>query len=146
VTTVGLAGERVLAVPLLVVYGVAGLVTYGAEGFLQHMMEMGWLWGLCVTVGMISHCFADACTTAGLAFLSPITWREYYSPLPFDTGGFFEKVVIKWILLILMAYLGWVVVLQWLPLVAPDGVPVVAELARVLRDLVESVVSGFSRA
>lgn len=137
VTTIVLAGELVFAGPVLLIYGLAGLVHFGLAGFAQHLTDMGWLWGLCVCLGMLSHDFADTCTTAGLAFLSPLTWEEFYSPLPFDTGGFFEKVIVKWILIFMMIALSYALMLQWLPTVFPHGIPF-------LQNLVHDIVSRFS--
>jgi membrane-bound metal-dependent hydrolase YbcI (DUF457 family) len=139
VTTVGLAGDLVFAGPVLALYVVTGAIHFGVAGLADHLVDMGWLWGTCVALGMLSHDFADTCTTAGLAFLSPLTWEEFYSPLPFDTGGFFEKVVVKWILIFMMIALAYAVMLQWLPSVFPHGIPF-------LQDLLRSLVSGFSRS
>lgn len=128
VTTIGLAGNLVFAGPVAALYGVAGLAHFGVDGLATHLVDMGWLWGACVALGMLSHDFADTCTTAGLAFLAPLTWEEYYSPLPFDTGGFFEKFVVKWILILMMIVLGYAVFLQWLPSVFPNGIPIIKDI------------------
>lgn len=132
VTTVCLAGDLVFAGPVLAVYIAAGWVHFGLLGLLDHVHEMGPLWGLCVTIGMISHDFADNCTTYGLPLAAPVSWHQFYSPFPFDTGSFFEKVVVKWLLILLMCFLGLTVLVQWLPTVFPQGIPILSDLLHAL--------------
>lgn len=111
-----LAGRIIFAGSLLLFYAVAGMAHFGVMGLLLHLQHMGWLWGLSILVGMISHDFADGCTTGVTAFWAPLSWRKVRLPTPpFDTGGFFETRLLPALLFVGIALSGYAVFLEWGP-------------------------------
>jgi membrane-bound metal-dependent hydrolase YbcI (DUF457 family) len=76
----------------------------------------GWLLGVAVTVGCVTHCLGDAATNSGCPLLWPLQvygrrWFPVGTPrwLRFGTGGVAERVVLVLLILAGFGEAGWLV-------------------------------------
>jgi membrane-bound metal-dependent hydrolase YbcI (DUF457 family) len=128
-----LGGALVFALPILGIYLIAALVSFGYEGILPHLVDTAPLWGSAMFIGLASHDLGDGCTTHGAPLWAPITWEDYRAPLHFGTNDWFEKNVLKWIFYVMMAYFIGVLLSTWYP----DLLPAILRL-------VVGLLSGFT--
>jgi membrane-bound metal-dependent hydrolase YbcI (DUF457 family) len=109
VALVLLAEDYVYARILLPVYTATTVYQYGSVmDAAMHVYSLGWLWGMALFVGWMSHLLGDCPTTAGVPILAPFTWKKLVLPVSFKTGGWFEMYVVRFGLLLAIVYLMFI--------------------------------------
>lgn len=110
-----IGGRLVYAGPVILIYAAAVGLYFGPWGALDHLQRMAPLWAVAAFLGLVSHVCGDGCTVSGSPFWAPLTWRTYRAPLYFETNKWFEKTIMKWALILMMAYLTLVLFTQYFP-------------------------------
>lgn len=114
-----LGGDYIFGPAVLAVYflaAVAGGLTIVEMG--EKVQFLGPAWGAAVAVGCVSHCWGDSCTKGGAPLRFPLVregmrWEKVGPPLRIGTDKFIENHVLRWLLLVLIVYLGWIILEQW---------------------------------
>lgn len=114
-----LGEDYVLAIPVMLAYFFASIaVGLEIREIGEVVQSLGPIWGIAIAVACVSHCWGDSCTKGGAPLWFPLTvggqrWDKVGPPVRIGTDGIAEKTLVKPVLVVMIVYLGWVLLRQW---------------------------------